>query len=116
MVSPPLTFVFLILIKLNSGFEVVKSFSSQDSYHVGDTAEIMCETDSSWEYCQWSHQTRDQTRVQRCKLEWKRAQVLTKCSGHLIMRQSSKVVDVFMEITHNLPSPHKVTDLLIAMS
>ena len=106
------TFVFLILIKLNgmTGFEVVKNFTSQESYQDGDTAIMICQTDSSWEYCTWSHQTRDQTRVQICKLEWKRAQVFTKCAGHVINRQSSKVVDVFMEITHNLPSPHKVMD------
>ena len=64
--------VFLILIKLSSGFEVVKNFSSQESYQVGDTAELLCEADSSWEYCQWTHKTRV------CKLEWKRAQVNTR--------------------------------------
>ena len=118
------TFVVLVLIKLNglTGDEVVKNFTSEESYTDGDTAVMICQTDSSWEYCQWSHQTRDQTRdrtrvqtrdqtrVQSCKLEWKRAQVFTKCAGHVINRQSSKVVDVFMEITHNLPSPHKVMD------
>ena len=74
------SFVFLVLIKLNglTGFEVVKNFTSHESYQDGDTAVMICETDSSWEYCQWTHQTRDHTRVQRCKLEWKRAQVNTR--------------------------------------
>ena len=86
------TFVVLVLIKLNglTGYEVVKNFTSEESYTDGDTAVMICQTDSSWEYCQWSHQTRDQTRdrtrvqtrdqtrVQSCKLEWKRAQVNTR--------------------------------------
>ena len=74
------TFVVLVLIKLNglTGYEVVKNFTSEESYQDGDTAVMICETDSSWEYCQWSHQTRDKTRVQSCKLEWKRAQVNTR--------------------------------------
>ena len=82
------TLVFLVLIKLSglTGFEVVKNFTSEESYQDGDTAIMICETDSSWEYCMWSHQTRDQKRDQTrdnkrdqsCKLEWKRAQVNTR--------------------------------------
>ena len=105
MVSFP-SIVFLILIKLSVGFEIVKNFSSQESYHVGDTAELVCEADSSWEYCTWTHQTRV------CKLEWKRAQVNTRVRSRYHDR-SLKAVDVFMEITHNLPSPHKLMTLCI---
>ena len=42
---------------------------------MGDTVELVCEADSSWEYCSWTRA------ADTCRMEWKRAQVRAGVAG-----------------------------------
>ena len=85
--------VLLILLTQASSlrsFEIVHSSASKEvkeipgpvtvltivqSYSVGDTVELVCEADSSWEYCSWTRG------AATCRMEWKRAQVRAAVAG-----------------------------------
>ena len=61
--------VLLVMIQIL----IVKTFKIMNSWTtVGDAdARMICEADSSWEFCVWTRLDTGDT----CNLEWKRAQV-----------------------------------------
>jgi len=66
----------IVVIQFYSSFsfEIIQDYHSSKGKSIspGDSVTLLCKSDSSYEYCSWSHKT-PKGRVRECHFEWKRA-------------------------------------------